>query len=158
MTQTIDSLEFAAQGAHLDGTIAVEDMPRIHEHLNSPQGSVAWQLEGVPDLGGKPGLRIAVEGDIDLICQRCLGSYAFYIDGETLLTIERHGEAQRDDTESIAADTALDITALIEDEVLLALPMSPRHPDADCAGRPSVAVDDNIRPFAALAKLKTPEN
>lgn len=157
MTQTIDSLEFAVQGAHLDGTTAVENMTRLREHLNSAQGSVAWRLDGVPDHAGKPGLRVAVAGDIDLICQRCLGSYPFHIDGETILTIERQGEPQDEDRESIAADSALEVAALIEDEVLLALPMSPRHPETECAGRPSVAVEDKIRPFAALAKLKTPQ-
>lgn len=157
MTQTIDSLEFAAQGAHLDGTTAVGNMPRLHEHLNSAQGSVAWQIDGVPDHGGKPALRIAIEGDLDLVCQRCLGSYPFHVDGETVLTIEQPGEAHDDEADSITADSALDVSGLVEDEVLLALPMSPRHAETECAGRPSVAVEDNIRPFAALAKLKTPE-
>ena len=157
MTQTIDSLEFAAQAAHLEGSSAVEHMNRLHEHLNSTQGSIAWQLDGVPDHGGKPALRIAIEGDLDLVCQRCLGSYPFHVGGETLLTIERPGEVHDEEAESIAADSEQDVAALIEDEVLLALPMSPRHGEAECAGRPSVAVEDNIRPFAALAKLKTPQ-
>ena len=58
-----------------------------------------------------------------------------------------------DDTlDAVMADPAFDVLALIEDEVLLGLPMAPRHAHCEADIRPAGSGKPN--PFAALAALK----
>jgi uncharacterized metal-binding protein YceD (DUF177 family) len=46
------------------------------------------------------------------------------------------------------------VAALVEEEILLALPMAPHHAEDVCRGRPA-ADTGKLHPFAALARLKT---
>lgn len=154
---TIDSLEFARSGGHLQSAVEIAALERLHDYLNSRAGQLEWQLDGVADHAGKPALRLAVTGVLDLICQRCLAGYAFDLKSNSLLVLENADDApvaEDDATESIPASSALDVEALVEDEVILALPMAPRHPEGKCATRVADGSDENVHPFAALAKLK----
>jgi uncharacterized protein len=60
----------------------------------------------------------------------------------------------------IEADPELSIAGLIEDEVLLSLPLAPRHPEGACASRLPAAQPAEGMPkaFAQLAALKSPRN
>src|SRR5207253_1741595 len=100
-----------------------------------------------------------------LQCQRCLGLLEYRIAvTNTLLLVPRgsNADAELDDPESpdaIEADRELDVAALIEDEVLLSLPLAPRHPEGTCTGRfeqhetfPAHAS------FAKLAQIKRPRD
>lgn len=154
---TIDSLEFAQTGGRLRGVVEIAALERLHEHLDSRAGHLAWQLKGVADHAGKPALRVAVSGTLDLICQRCLEGYVFDINTDSILVLDDEDSTSPiddDAVESIAVDRALDVEALVEDEVILALPMAPRHPEGKCATRVADGSDENVLPFAALAKLK----
>lgn len=154
---TIDSLEFAQSGEHLQGVAEIAALERLHEHLNSRAGQLAWRLDGIADHAGKPALRIGVAGTLDLICQRCLEGYVFDINTDSILVLDDEDSTRPidDDTvETIPIDRALDVTALVEDEVILALPMAPRHPEGKCAARVANGLGENVHPFAALAKLK----
>lgn len=141
----------------MQGAVKIGTLERLHEHLDSRAGQLEWQLDGVADYAGKPALRLAVTGVLDLICQRCLAGYAFDIKSNSLLVLESEDDAplaEDDAAESIPAASALDVEALVEDEVILALPMAPRHPEGECAARVANGSDENVHPFEALAKLK----
>jgi uncharacterized protein len=58
----------------------------------------------------------------------------------------------------IEASPELDVAGLIEDEVLLSLPLSPRHAEGACESRLArgADADGRPRPFAGLAALKRP--
>ena len=56
----------------------------------------------------------------------------------------------------LAMDPEFDAHALLEDDVLLAMPLVPRH--AACHAPLSAALEDDLpHPFAALAALKAPK-
>jgi uncharacterized protein len=60
-----------------------------------------------------------------------------------------------EDTEVVLANTTLDPRNLVEDELLLSLPLSPRHDEEACAAARRSMTDDAKRsPFAGLAALK----
>jgi uncharacterized protein len=66
---------------------------------------------------------------------------------------EREIEAADDEIDRVLAGNAMDVAQLVEDEVLLALPMAPRH--EKCAGsREGAETGGRASPFAELAKLK----
>jgi uncharacterized protein len=74
---------------------------------------------------------------VPLTCQRCLTPYAFHIQSDSTILLAKDEQAadqleillQEDDQglEIIVGSKTLNVIELIEDEALLALPLSPRH-------------------------------
>lgn len=154
----IDSLEFAREGRRLAGDVPVHSLRRLTDLLADAGGSLAWVVRGECDAGRNPFLVIEVSGELHLICQRCLTALPFSLKIKSNLQLVAPGAAWPD--EALEDDRADPIEALgeqpllplIEDEVLLALPIAPCH--ASCTL--PVYEDDSaaISPFATLAQLK----
>ena len=107
-------------------------------------------------------LRLEVGGIIPLACQRCLEAIHFQLDVDSLLELipadaELSQEELEDDTRDfLPVAGELDVAELVEDEVLLALPVAPRH---ERCGLPGAAdAGERINPFAALHGLKGKPN
>lgn len=134
---TIDSLRFARTGESLSGEVRVADLERLSSALAEPSGWVRYRLEGGSEAG-RPVLRLDVEAEVVLECQRCLGNYIERVSSATVLPLARDeaelARWERDDPllDALVAETALDVLSLVEDEVLLGLPVAPRHPEGDC--------------------------
>ena len=161
----IDSLEFARGGQELRGTVAAAGLKRLEDVLYDPQGSLDYELRGARDERNRPLLLLGVTGALHLQCQRCLGRLDYDVKIASTLVVVPRGEPQdeSDDPEgpdAIEAAEALDVEALVEEEVLLALPLAPRHPEGTCESRlPRERAD--AKPggaFAGLAALKRPPN
>jgi uncharacterized protein len=75
-----------------------------------------------------------------------------------LVADEATALAQDDDSEEdlLALSASFDAVGLLEDELLLALPLILQHPDCQPPTSPAL-VDDLPHPFAALAALKRPQ-
>lgn len=154
----IDSLEFARSRKALRGTLGLASLQRLAESLSDGEGELVFEVRGEIDARLRPRLRIIVEGDINLRCQRCLGGMRHHLAVDSSLLVLKPGDQQEqvdiDDLDGVPASACTEISELIEDEVLLALPYAPRHDEGTCA---SVAGADASRvdsPFAALARLK----
>ena len=154
----LDGLEFARNGGVLDRRVSVAEMPRLADSLAAAAGWLAVRIEGARDEEGKSWLQLEVAGSLVLRCQRCLGPLEFPLAVNSRLQLIAPGEAWPDDeladdsADAIAAVGAIDVLALVEDEVLLALPIAPRHGKCE---PPALAADvPEPSPFAALASLK----
>lgn len=158
----VDSLEFARDGGVLDGMLKIADLPRLADVLAATGGNLAVRLEGqrviASDGGRSFWLILAVEGALSLVCQRCLSGVEFPLTLESRLQLVAPGQPwpdedlADDDTDAIAADKQLSLLALVEEEVLLALPIAPMHEECE---PPGAARDGHeLSPFAALAALK----
>ena len=155
----IDAHRFVRESRVLEGFLDFSELPRLHDLITQKIGQVAYRLQGVLGERGQPRLRLEVSGVLPLVCQRCLGAVDEALEINSLLElIEADSEPTQDELENDSLDFlpvagALDVKALIEDEILLALPVAPRH--AAC-GLPSDAeAGEQPNPFAALAALKT---
>ncbi len=153
----IDSLEFARSGQQLYGEVRVAQLPRLADSLFDAGGNLRYTLSGGYDAERRSRINLKVEGEINLRCQRCLGSLPYPLEVEAnllVLTGSMGGEtAEIDDLDGIPADLPTDTWALVEDEVLLALPIAARHPEGLCSAA-TVKQDANASPFAVLVKLK----
>jgi uncharacterized protein len=152
----IDSVDFARSGKELRGEIGLSELPRLADVLARNDGLLSYEVQGYRD-GDREMLRLVLQGECILRCQRCLGEMAHpvHIDSRLLLLpAERLDEvADDDEIDAIEADCKLDVLALIEEELLLDLPFAPRHPEGSC----TPAAGDTQRkasPFAVLAGLK----
>ncbi|PPE71275.1 DUF177 domain-containing protein [Caldimonas thermodepolymerans] len=176
----LDVQVFAREGGALQGQWPLEELPRLassqHEEAAPAGRQVAWSAEGerVERLGAEAQtwLHLKARATVALECQRCLQPV------EEALEVERsfrfvHGEAEAEAQDSdseedvLALTRALDLRELVEDELILALPIVPRH-DACPVPLPMAAEDDpepeapaesearpeQPNPFAVLAQLK----
>ncbi len=165
----LDLADWVATGTELRGEIPLADLPRLADSAQAGrsdfQPQVTWQARGrVEREGGATAqrwLHLQATAPIELTCQRCLQpvTVALKVDNDFRLARDE-AEAERldatIDADVLAADQAIDLHALVEDELLLALPLVPRHDDC----RPPDAADEDAtgqgaethRPFAALAQ------
>ncbi|ENO88555.1 YceD family protein [Thauera linaloolentis] len=163
-----DPFRFASEARTLSGEAEVAEFPRLVDLLADKEGKVSWRVEGsLAEVGAaeggaacrsEPRLRLTLGGSLNLRCQRCLGGFDWPLAVETTLQPVRAGqpipdeELEDDEVDAIEVDEALDVLALVEDEILLALPIAPRH--EQCETPRSVNGANEESPFAALASLR----
>jgi len=157
-----DSFAFARDGRVLEGTLPVASLERLHDQLANVAGELAFRLQGRRGQRGELLLEVEVSGTLALACQRCLEAIVFELDIDSLLELVPEGaELSQDELEDDTRDFLpvageLDVAQLVEDEVLLALPVAPRHERCGLPG--AAAAGEQIHPFATLAALKGKPN
>lgn len=181
----LDVAAFAKAGGHLDGCTPLRDLRRLAEAvLDDPSAEVPWTLDGNwrQPAGDEPQWRVHLKAavTVHMTCQRCLETAPLALSVDRRLRFvmdEREAEAldeASEDEDVLVLPSRLQVAQLLEDELILTLPIVPRHdlcpnplpvaadllpsdvPDAAVAGE-SAASDDPppANPFAALAALKT---
>jgi uncharacterized protein len=162
----IDSLDFARNGREISGEVQVAKLPRLLDVLESPQGTLSYRIQGGVDKQGTPFLDLGVTGQCSLCCQRCLNNLDYPVLIETRLLLRDQasldalddsvagGDAEEFD--SILADAHLNVLDLLEEEILLSLPIAPKHELDACqvAAESENVIREEKPPFAALAKMK----
>jgi uncharacterized protein len=141
----LDIFEFARSGRQAAGCVRIQQLPRMLNEVSAdaPERDTVftWQAEGStqPELqddgseAQQPRLRLAVHGSAWLECQRCLAPYEQRFDVDAtyriVLTEEEAQEYPLDDDELevIVGSRQFDLVNLIEEELLLALPLVPKH-------------------------------
>jgi len=162
----------AAEGASLSGQWAAPELERWHAMQTPAPGAapepVQWRVRGEQRrAAGRPlqtWLHLHVETVAWPTCQRCLQPFseALVVD-RALRFVDGEARAEALDADSeddvLALVPALDLRTLVEDELLLAWPIVPRH--EQCAA-PGYRADDDAEPsanpFSALASLKPPRH
>jgi uncharacterized protein len=153
----IDGFEFASAGASKQGVWSISDFPRLGDMLAADDGEVAYEIDGVRDERGRPGLRVRVRGTLQLRCQRCLDTMPYEVQADATLVLaatlaEIHAEpADAYAADRVVAGKEMPVRNLIEDELILALPYAPRH--ESCSARASQDGAEKALPFAGLRGL-----
>lgn len=158
----IDVFSLARTGAVREGELPLSALPRLAAGLLHAEGMLAWRAEGFIDASRRPALRLRLQGDLVLRCDRCDGELHhriddervfYFVESEAELTAIEVDEAPE---EALLGSTRFDLTALVEDEAILQLPLSPRH--LDCRPAPLVEAarlaQGRPKPFAGLQALK----
>jgi len=167
----IDVFDMAREGAEVGGRLAFTRMPRLLTSLALSQGGINYTYRGSIDERGRPAGRLAFAGTAQLKCDRCgavvpveLSAQATYYFVRSAEELDRIPVDDADD-EPLLGSQRFDLQQLIEDETILALPISPRH-DAcqslaplarersDAGDEPARSGPEEGHPFAALAQLK----
>ena len=111
------------------------------------------QVRGWIDARDRPCLDVRMTGQLQVLCQRCMRPMPVDVDvGQTLAFGEEGLEeaADPDSVEVLPLMAHVDLAELAEEELLLSLPMLPRHQDCDLSGP---ADTGRVAPFAALRGL-----
>lgn len=165
-TTRFDALKLAARGGSLVGEVEVRRLPRLADRLGADPGAgnarIRWGITGGKDERGHPRLALELDGEVPLICQRCLCPFGLPVEQQTVLLLARdESELVRLDAEEpevVLAAAPLDALQLIEDELLLSLPFSPRHADGACTAAiapDEVSTRESASAFAQLAEMKS---
>jgi len=160
--QKIRASAAVASRARHEGVLPLAGMPRLRGLLADPEGSIEVQVAAAPDAGGQPTLTLKVDGALPLACERCGKTFRWPLAvGETLRLVHSDEEEARLLAECEpyrVEDDWVPLHELVEDEVLLELPMLPRCEACDNmrSGQPESPSAPSVRPnpFAQL-KLKT---
>jgi len=175
VAEKLDLAAFARDGASLEGEWPAVSLERLADSAaaEAPASgwpAISWHLHGEirQPKGGKAQtwLHLAAAARVSLTCQRCLKPVEEAVDiGRWIRFVDTEAEAAALDVDSdddvLALPRHLDARELIEDELLLALPLVPRHEDCP---EPLAHADDESaveeeeaerpNPFASLAALK----
>lgn len=161
-------------GAELQGELLLATLQRLGEALHRPpseQALLQWRAgfgqESRPGSTPRAWITLQAEAEVTLQCQRCLEPVVqrLVVDRRFWLAASE-AEAARLDAESedehLVLEPRLNLHGLIEDELILALPLVPRHEPhcpqplpAPAAASPAVPeAPGQAHPFAALAALR----
>lgn len=168
----LDVAAFAKAGESLHGRWPLRGMERFAasahaESRPADDAMVDWQARGelraVRAAPAQVWLHLECRAHIDLVCQRCLQPLPVLVEGRrSFLFVPGETEAAELDADSeddvLALTRALDLRELVEDELLLSLPLVPRHESCPLplpqTSEDAVAADEPPHPFAALAALR----
>lgn len=158
LPDAVDPVAFAEKRGHLVGRLAVGGLDRI--------ASMVKNLDGYVDLDlqfGKQGRLPLIEGRVAaklvLECQCCLEPMEWKIDSRVRLGIVESVDAALllpEDTEALIVEPDVEVLLadIVQDELLLAIPVIPQHDDCHLPGKTPVPAEAKRNPFASLADLK----
>ena len=168
-------LAFARAGAQAQGHVPLATLARLAVESRPlapdvPAPDVAYAVAGEmrTDAAGayEPWLQLQASVSLRLVCQRCLGEVdcAVSLDRRfRFVASEALAEVEDEESEEdvLVASKDYDLGALIEDELLMAMPLVPMHGACPVPVRLAVADPDfeqslpeKPNPFAVLEKLK----
>jgi uncharacterized protein len=168
----VDATLLAARGATVDRDVRLADLPRLAEFAVDDR-AVA-HLKTQFHFADK---RVAIAGkaqaELQLKCQRCLGPVIVPVNDDfhvVLIRSEEEMDQLPEQQDAVVAEAArLNVVWLLEEQLLLAMPLVPTHSSADqCLDADSVvehekeanvsessaeSAIDTQRPFASLREL-----
>ena len=148
-----------------EGSLPLSGMTRLREALVDAEGDCRYVMEFGRDGLDLPFVEIRAEADLPLQCQRTLERFLHPVQVHQrlgLITDEAQEDALPEGMEPLLLDASgeLDPAGLVEDELILAIPVVPIDPRSTEVSAEWPAADDEEpkpNPFAALAAMKTPK-
>jgi len=154
----------AAARRQFAGWVALQSMQRLADVLEEPRASdgVEFEIDFKIDQQGQVVADVAVAGRVPLVCQRGLHRFEYPIESRSrlgLITDMAQADALPEDYEPVLYEgDDLALTDLVQEEVLLAIPLVPVSPESEPVGEASPPVfEENApthRPFEMLGKIK----
>lgn len=160
--ESVDAWRMVAAQREFEGRIPLAAMTRLRDSLLEPEGDARYVLAFGTDALKLPYAELRIEAELPLECQSSLQRFLLPVRLDQRLGLirdEADEAALPPDYEAllVEADGMLKPAELVEDELILALPVVPVSPDAEAVERdfaPTVEETAQASPFAALAGLK----
>jgi uncharacterized protein len=164
LPKIVDPRKLAEREVRITGQASIEKMPRLASYLCEESDVIDVNL-----LFSLDELRIRTitgdaKGHVHMTCQRCLEAVEVDVQAEFNLAIafneEKAKQLPRYYDPLIVEDEEIELLQVVEEELILSLPLVPYH--ADCSiqtrfGDEDVAEEPTIEkpnPFSVLAQLK----
>ena len=160
--EAVDAWRMVAARREFEGRIPLATMVRLRDSLLQPEGDARYVLAFGIDALKVPFAELRIEAELPLECQSSLQRFLLPVQ-----LVQRLGLIRDEADEAalppgyepllVAPDGMLKPAELVEDELILALPVVPVSPDAEAVERefvPTAEETAQANPFAALAGLK----
>ena len=168
MPVTIDPVKAAQKRSDYEGVILLATLTRLTQSLIHSDGEVAVRVECGTDQQGLTVIQGSASCEVSVTCERCGEAMTVSLDCNFAYTPvkpdddaalelipERYDVIEKDEHGEI------NLRQLVEDELILALPLFPMHDEAVCSvSAASMSFGDigpepeKPNPFAILAELK----
>jgi len=161
LPQYIEPKRLAAAGDVLTGKIDQVEMPRLTSLVSSSDSEVSFSLVFCEGAQGEIQITGNLKTTLTMQCQRCLSEMKFILDNPISISVIKNGnevELINSDFEPILVnEEKIILLDLIEDEVILGLPIAPLHSQDACSvkGQSNHHFVKKENPFAELSKLKS---
>lgn len=166
LPEVLDAWRTVAARRSFEGRLPLASMRRLRDSLVDAEGEVAYVIEFGTDSLQVPYIELQIDAELPLECQRSLQRYL-----EPVKIVQRLGLIRDEEDEAglppgyepllMAEHGELRPAELIEDELILAVPVVPVNPDSESVQRDWPADEEAVAqasPFAALAALKDKSN
>jgi uncharacterized protein len=168
-------VDFCAPQSYMGaGFLSVLDLPRVAEEVTTvlPGDGFNWEVhthfEHSPGSEPQQIMGLDLKGRLHLTCQRCLQGCAVDLDEKRqfiFLATETQADdypLEDEDLEPLVASQQFNLLETIEDEILLSIPLIPKHPEGFCEPHASVfgendrgeALPERENPFNILKNMK----
>ncbi|PIE39172.1 MAG: nucleic acid-binding protein [Gammaproteobacteria bacterium] len=167
LVHELDARKASTRGIAVSGLVALARLPRLADALASRDGDIAVHIAFSRDEEGRFIAQVACQGLLSVLCQRCLEPMVIALDSCSTLAVVASDEQAKHLPKSLepwlVEDEHADLWAMVEDEIILALPFTAYHDETQCkvqlvndeppADDAPEAERDN--PFNVLEQLKS---
>lgn len=164
LPSVLDAWRAVATGRCFDGELSLAGFSRLKGSLTDTEGECRFRLEFGRDALGLAYVDVGVQARLPLQCQRSLERYLHRVVIQQrlgLIADSAQEAALPPEMEPLWLGEGGEVrpAELIEDELILALPVVPIDPEADVLPfsdepDPALPGEEKPNPFAALAALK----
>jgi uncharacterized protein len=165
LPKQVDVVRFAQQGAVLKGCLAVSELPRLVAVLSDATTILHPVLHFAVDEEGRRTANSRLQTQLSIVCQRCLKAMPYEVTSDVNVAFVTTDEQAKQlpahlEPVMMPVDSSLvNLYDMLEDELLLSLPMAALHDHCEGAGsvrsfgEQDVKASATERPFAALTTL-----
>ncbi|MFZ9904422.1 MAG: YceD family protein [Steroidobacteraceae bacterium] len=158
-SRPVDVERLADAGERRENDLPLASLPRLAPDLAMVEGTVHARIEFARERK-QPVADIEVRARLPLRCQRCMQPMWLDVDQQSRVwLVSDPTKVDRDEMglePILAPEGHIALRDLVEEELLLAVPLVPRHEDAsDCTTGTSESEEEEVvqRPFAGLGEL-----
>jgi len=160
--QLIHPDRLTPKGTVFEGVFRPGDLENLAGELASPDGELRYRVHASLDSARRRVVSCIINGFVFLTCQKTFEAFRHEvaIDDRLVLVGSEEElppfEEEGDREDFVVATAPVDVRGLVEEAVILSLPMVPRKPGLESDGEEGGQETGKPSPFAALAGLKRP--
>jgi uncharacterized protein len=162
--QFIDPSRLDSKGTVFTGALRPGDLENLADDLATPEGELRYRVTARLEDSRRRTVSCTIDGFVFLTCQSTFETFRHEVALEDRLVLVGSEEElppfeeEGDREDYVVATAPIDVRGLVEEAVILSLPMVPRKPGAGPAAPEGGAKSGGPKPFEALAGLKRPKS
>lgn len=169
LPKRVDAVRLVKVNQRLNAVISSENLTRLNDAVIRCIEPVTCEIEFLQAADKQRMMQGSCHTQVVMICQRCLEEASLLVSSEFQIGLVFNDEQASQlpkylEPAELDEEGYLDLWEVVEDEMLLALPMFPMHPENECSAKQSTteleaetvteSSEKRPNPFAVLAQLK----
>lgn len=169
LPEQINPRKWADSGRDIKAQVELQGFDRLQELIESSGSLLDLDIRFSRDPDRKYRIEGHVGCSVELVCQRCLEKFDFklnaMIDLIIVFTEDQARALPKEQDAWIVEEDDASLLEMLEDELILGLPVIAIHPESECSGTTEFdsgdeepVASEKPNPFAILESLKGPKN